>query len=581
MRRLLVVALTLAALLLSGCGPSMPTAGPVVEIGQINGPAPDTGFAIAPRTPQKGSSPAEIVQGFLDAMQATPIQTTTARKFLSSDLAESWDPQRETITYGDVSPPHGSAVVAVDLQGANRLDAQGSWQGEVGAPDSQLHFAMVQEKGQWRISSAPNALIVPQSWFDDRFTQVSLYYFDPTGRILVPEPVFVPLGTQLPTALVRALVSGPSDQLAGVVRTFLPSGISAGLSVPVDGDGVASVDLNGDVGQQSEHALRLMTAQLTWTLRQDADIRAIRLVVDGRPVEELSDGTIDIGAGGQYDPAGYTTSDHLFGLADGAGVETIINPTRGVAHVDPLPSELGKGIPPIRSLAVNFSATIGAAVTADGRELHEVNLQPGEPSHSRMTGTDLLQPAWDFADRLWEIDRTSRGAVVRVGEAGSGAPMRRIVVPGVTGQDVRRFLLARDGSRLVALVRRPEGDRLVASRIVSSDQGRVLGAVGSQVISNLGDGARIRDIGWHTPTSVVALQQLSGTALIRTVSVDGAVAGFPAVTLTVGDRLLALASSPIAGQALFGVTPDALVNLSGNAENIALSSPVEAFGYVG
>ena len=101
------------------------------------------------------------------------------------------------------------------------------------------------------------------------------------------------------------------------------------------------------------------------------------------------------------------------------------------------------------------------------------------------------------------------------------------------------------------------------------------------MISDLGDGARIRDIGWHTPTSVVTLQQLSGTALIRTVSVDGAISGFPAVTLTVGDRLLSLASSPVARQSLFGVTPNALVNLSGNAQSTALSSPVETFGYVG
>lgn len=581
MRRLLAVGATLAALLLSGCGPSMPTSGPVVEIGQISGATPEAGFAIAPRAPQKGASPAEIVQGFLDAMQATPIQTTTARRFLSTDLAESWDPQRQTITYSDVSPPHGSAVVAVDLQDANRLDAQGSWQGEVGVPDSQLHFAMVQEKGEWRISAAPNALIVPQSWFDDRFTQVSLYYFDPTGRILVPEPVFVPLGTQLPTALVRALVAGPSDQLSGVVRTFLPSGISSGLSVPVDDNGVASVDLEGDVGQQSEHALRLMTAQIAWTLRQAADIHSIRLAVDGRPVEELPNGTVPVDTASQYDPAGYATSEHLFGVADGAGVETIVDPARGTAHVDQVPSELGKGIPQIRSLAVNLTATVAAAVTTDGRELHEVSLQPGEPTHLRMTGTDLLRPAWDFADRLWEVDRTARGAVVHVSDSGTGTGMRRVVVPGVTGQDVRRFLVARDGSRLVALVRSPEGDRLVATRIVSSDQGRVLGAVGSQVISDLGDGARIRDIGWHTPTSVVTLQQLSGTALIRTVSVDGAIAGFPAVTLTVGDRLRGLASSPVSRQALFGVTPNALVSLSGNAEGTALSSPVETFGYVG
>jgi len=573
-----VVGLVALVLALTGCRPSMPTAGPVVEIGELTSPTPDAGFAIAPRGPQRGASPSEIVQGFLDAMQATPIQTTTARRFLSTDFADAWDPQRQTVTYTDVTPAHGSTVVTVDLQGANSLDAQGSWQGAVGVPDSQLHFAMVREKGEWRISAAPNALIVPQSWFDDRFTQVSLYYFDPSARILVPEPVFVPRGTQLPTALMRALIAGPSDQLVGVVRTFLPTGVSPGLSVPVDNHGVASVDLTGDIGQQSEHAQHLMAAQLAWTLRQDENIRGIRLSIDGRPVEESdATGMVPIGIGGQYDPAGYATSDHLFGLADAAAVETIV-PAVGDAEIDPLPSELGRAAPPLRSLAVDFDATKAAAVTADGHQLLQALLQQGEPSVLRLTGSNLLRPAWDFAGRLWDIDRTAHGAVVHVGYDNR---MRTVVVPGVTGQDVRRFLVSRDGSRLVALVRRSDGDQLVASRIVSSDQGRVLGAVGSQMISDLGDGSRIRDIGWHTPTSVVTLQQLSGTALIRTVSVDGAVAGFPAVTLTVGDRLRGLASSPVEQQPLYGVASDTLLDLSGSAGDTVLSVPVDTLGYVG
>ena len=53
---------------------------------------------------------------------------------------------------------------------------------------------MDREDGEWRIAKAPDALIVPRTWFAPRFRQVSLYFFDPTGQILVPEPVFVPSG---------------------------------------------------------------------------------------------------------------------------------------------------------------------------------------------------------------------------------------------------------------------------------------------------------------------------------------------------------------------------------------------------
>jgi hypothetical protein len=559
------------ALLLTGCA-SMPTSGPVVPIGNVAAPTPDAGFAIAPRGPQQGASPTEIVQGFLDAMQATPIQTTTARRFLARELADSWDPQRETLTYGDISPPHGTDVVSVDLQDAHHLDGQGGWRGPVATTASQLHFSMVRQDGQWRIASAPNALIVPQSWFDDRFTQVSLYFFDPSGRVLVPEPVFVPRGAQLATMLVRALVAGPSEALTGVARTFLPAGVSTGLSVPVDAHGVASVALKGDLGQQSDHAVHLMSAQLAWTLRQDPTTRAVRLTIGGRPVTQSRNGEVAVDTGQEFDPAGNGTSDHLFGVLDGAGVE------RSSEGITALPGALGTARPALRSLAISLDTTQAAAVTADGRELRTAALQSDATATTRLSGTDLLQPAWDFAQRLWVVDRTAHGAVVHVSD---GDRMRRVVVPGVTGQDVRRFLVARDGSRLVALVRHPDGDQVVVSRIRSSDQGRVLGADEAQPISDLGQGAVVRDIGWHSPTSVVTLQQLSGTALVRTISVDGAVSGFPAVTLTVGDRLQDLASSPQPDQPLYGVATKALHDLSGDSGATALPAGITSLDYVG
>ena len=64
------------------------------------------------------------------------------------------------------------------------------------------------EDGEYRINNPPDALVVPATWFAQRFSQVSLYYFDRTGSVLVPEPVFVPLGDQLATSLVTGLVAG-------------------------------------------------------------------------------------------------------------------------------------------------------------------------------------------------------------------------------------------------------------------------------------------------------------------------------------------------------------------------------------
>ena len=78
-----------------------------------------------------------------------------------------------------------------------------------------MTFPMVFEEGEWRIDEAPDALIVPETWFEQWFRQVSLYFFDPTATMLVPEPVYVPRGEALATTLTRGLLMGPARVSVG------------------------------------------------------------------------------------------------------------------------------------------------------------------------------------------------------------------------------------------------------------------------------------------------------------------------------------------------------------------------------
>src|SRR3546814_19033117 len=96
---------------------------------------------------------------------------------------------------------------------------------------------MTTECGEVRIGALPDATIVSDEFFASRYQQVSLYFFDPTGEILVPEPAFVPRGGQLAIALVRGLLQGPVTRLRDVTESFLPGGMSLALSVPVSADG--------------------------------------------------------------------------------------------------------------------------------------------------------------------------------------------------------------------------------------------------------------------------------------------------------------------------------------------------------
>ena len=153
--------------------------------------------------------------------------------------------------------------------------------------DLTVDFPMELEGLEYRISQPPPYLIVEKSWFAQRFQQASLYFFDPSATILIPEPVFVPRGRQFLSSLVNGLLQVPSSELAGTEQTYFPRDLRA-LSVPVSSSGVATVDLTSDTAEAtvpSPEQVELMVSQLAWTLRQDPTISGFRVTIDGRPVQ--------------------------------------------------------------------------------------------------------------------------------------------------------------------------------------------------------------------------------------------------------------------------------------------------------
>lgn len=574
--RLLTAAVVAVLLLVPAGCVSLPESGPVVAAGTTQEATPDPGTYIIPRPPQAGASTTEIVQGFLDAMMATPISTTVARQFLAPGIRTSWDPEQQTITYGEPSPPRGGSLVTVDLQDANRLDSRGEWRGPLGPERSRLSFSLTQDAGEWRIADLPDALIVPESWFERRFSQVSLYFFDPTGRILVPEPVFVPRGEQLATSLVQGLLRGPGGGVRSSTRSFLPSGLTTGLSVPVSSAGVADIALVGGPHEPSAQTVGMLAAQLAWTLHQELSIREIQLSIDGRQIE-LPGGRaqFSIDGGAEFDPSGFEASAELFGLQG----DLVVAGAPG--ELKPVPGLLGQQDYQLRSVAADLPGRTLAGVTRGGSSVLVGPLATQDRVQELVSGADdLLPPAWDFQGRLWLVDRTPDGAQVSVVQAKAQHVLR---VRGITGTDVRRVLISRDGSRLVAVVHRASGDTVLVSRITYDDRGRPLSATRARAIPTPDVGSlRIRDIGWRSPTTVLVLSRVSGAALVSTVSVDGAPTGFDDLTTTARDRARELVSSPSKPDTAYAVSPGLLEDLSGpSGTDTELDRTVSSLGYSG
>lgn len=563
---LLVAASLLSSLVLAGCV-SLPDSGPVVEVAEQADAAADTGGAAAidARPPQEGQSAAEVVKGFLDAMQAWPTELATAKEFLSAEARATWNP-RGTVVYEDALPPAGGGGrVEVRLGGASRLDARGGWQGDLPPEDSTLEFGLVAEDGEYRIATLPPALVVPATWFEQRYRQVSLYFPDPSGQVLVPEPVFVGDDSTFASSLVSGLLRGPGPALRGVVASQLPSGLEVDLSVPVT-DGTAAISLTGGAGAVDPADTEALFAQLAWTLRQDPDVDAFTLDIDGRPVRTAEGETrIPVQVGDRFDPAGFQTDSLLYGLREGL----LVSGTPG--SFDPVDGVLGRVELGIRSVGVDLTGAEVAAVSEGGGTLFLAPLTDGLPAaeagqddpglddvRTLLSGTDLLPPAWDLHGRLWVVDRTATGALVSwyAGDEGGA-----VTVPGVTGEQVTELLVSRDGSRLVAVVRGPRGDSLRVARIRTDADGLVAGVTRARPLELDDPGQRIRDVAWTSTTTLAVLNRLTDvTAKVVTVGVDGSPGGLGGITTTLSGAT-ALVGSPAPGTGLYAVTDTGLADL--------------------
>lgn len=543
----------LACTLLAGCV-QMPTEGPV-EVPQVITEVEDVpGISFDPRPPRAGDSPADIVAGFLEAMKATPIRQTVARQFLSSQAADAWVPEEQIITYSELGDAEGETSVRIPMKDVSLYDASGYWQRTEARRG--LRLGLVEEDGEWRIDEVPDALIVPDSWFDDQYQRVSLYFFDPTSEVLVPEPAFAPRGDQLASSLVRGLLAPPSGDVQDVSRTYFPVGTTQGLSVPIS-SGIAEVALSGDPAAIDEETAERMLAQLAWTLRQEPRINAVQLSVGGLLFSLTGGSTpvgLDVGAG--YDPDELASSD-LFALADGVVV-------RGaMGDFDPTLGPLGRDDYGLRSIGVDTEGSRVAGISDDGSRMvvGPTEAPDGEISTVISGAVDLAAPSWDYRGRIWALDRNGGRAriVLAVDDASAVA-----TVPGLSGRTVTKLLVSRDGTRLVAVVRGPHADRVVSTRVRHDTDGGTIGFTELQTLPLPAEGnLRIRDIAWRSPTTVSVLRASDDFSQVRTLSVDGS----PGEIATGGTTRLrgpfrTLLSAPVDLSEVFALSGRAVRSLS-------------------
>ena len=280
----------------------------------------------------------------------------------------------------------------------------------------------------------PRRAVVPETWFGRAFRQVSLYFFDPTAQILVPEPVFVPRGDQLATALIDGLLARPGAGLRRVVeRSFVPPGLDVELSVPVSDDGRRRHPAERDAARMPRGRIELMMAQLAWTLRQDPAIDGAADLDRRRRRCRCPAGSAEFGVDG----ARSTTppASRPARCSSACATAVLVSGDRRSARA---------GQRPARHAPTSGSRVVGVSLDGDQVAGGHAGRRPSLVGRSaaadgarsrdrrRAAPPTCCRPAWDFADRMWLVDRPA--AVPRLSCVDGRPAACRSTCPGITGR---------------------------------------------------------------------------------------------------------------------------------------------------
>ena len=444
--------------ILPGCA-GVPDSSAPQAIGTVEVPAPKQ----LPE-PNPAMTPDQTLREFLKATADPANRHMAARQFLTESASKGWDDQGSALLIDKVvftetrSEDKVSVTMQADILGS--ISDIGVFEtGEGKLPDPGP-IELVQTAGGWRINRLPNGVFLDWQKFQAAYKRYTLYFVDPTGKTVVPDPRYVAVSDPdlLATELVNKLMAGPRPEMAKAVRNLL--GPPLKLRGPVTradggktgvgrGYGGARVDLENLTTTDPASRL-LLAAQLIWTLAR-SDLNGPYMInVDGTPLDDrFVDGwkTTDVAA---TDP----------GAVDGAaaGVHALMGGSMmaldGQRAVK-MPGSFGTMTDQRAATFSRSGADLASVVVPSGAGA-ALWIGPGGGQAVQATdGRTISRPSWALDDAVWVVvDGNSVVRVIR--EAASGQPARIPVdSAAVTSQfpgAITELQVSRDGTRVAMVI---------------------------------------------------------------------------------------------------------------------------------
>ncbi|MCV7435202.1 MtrAB system accessory lipoprotein LpqB [Mycolicibacterium bacteremicum] len=464
MRRVLAaVSVALSVVLaVSGCA-GVPTSSAPQAIGTVERAAP-------PRlpTPTPGMEPDVLLREFLKATADPANRHLAARQFLTESASRGWDDAGSALLIDRVvftetrRPDRVSVTMQADILGS--LSDVGVFETAEGALPDPGPIELVQTPGGWRIDRLPNGVFLDWQQFQQTYRRNTLYFTDPTGNTVVPDPRYVAVSDsdQLATELMSKLITGPRPEMAHTVRNLLAAPMRLrGPVTRADGSktgvgrgyGGARIDLE-NLSTTDPHTRQLLAAQIIWTLA--------RAGINGPYIINADGAALDDRFAEGWDTADVAASDP--GAADGAGAGLHALVGGSLVYLD------GQRAPRVPGPFGQMPDQTAAALSRSGQEIASVVVlrrdapdmasslwigPVGGDAAQALDGRSLTRPSWSLDEAIWTV--VDGVNVVRVlQEAASGQPARIPVdstavatkFPGA----ISELQLSRDGTRAAMVI---------------------------------------------------------------------------------------------------------------------------------
>jgi hypothetical protein len=415
--------------------------------------------------PRDGAGPQDIVEGFIEAGITPADNWLVAQSFLTPEFRTEWtasagvliDASADTRAFTSDAPEEDdsengdTAHIQVRIDQLAIVDQTGAYSETTGM--TTLEFVVVKTAGEWRISKAPDGVVIDRSRFQRVYDDYPLQYFDQSWSRLVPDVRWLPRRATIATTITQSLIEGaPSPWLLPAVQSAFPADVTlARDAVPIDPDQIADVALSRSAQSLDPTTLARMRTQLQATLEAaGVHVSQVRFTVDGRSLDagvvKLVEEPVDAGT--------VVLRDGAFG----AVVGTEITPIDGISD------EILGISQPIAAVDIAADETRAAVQLGDGRVFLAADGQV-DPLDGR---AGLVKPSIDPYGYIWSVPSSAPSEVIA---ARGGDQSNTIADAWPTAAAVSGIRVSADGARIAA-IETIGGERwITVSAVIRDDTG--------------------------------------------------------------------------------------------------------------